>query len=248
MDSENINETVINARNDETIFSRFVKENRNFIASSAYSVTNKYVSEDSDVYSIALIAFHEAVKNFDESKGNFYSFAKIVITRRVTDYLRKETSYYNEIDVSMQTLNEDTGELNIKKIVRRKEAELAQDIEQDKKEKNDIREEINEVQQIFSLYGFSFYDLTSCSPKAEKTKNACAETVAEIINHEKLYGYMISNRSLPLNELTKICEVPRKIMERHRKYIIAAVIIMKGDYPLLQEYMHYIRKVMWQKQ
>jgi len=31
--------------------------------------------------------------------------------------------------------------------------------------------------------------------------------------------------------------VPRKVLERHRKYIIAAVVILTGDYPGLTDYL-----------
>lgn len=243
---EEINDIVRQAKNDERIFKRLVEENKSFISSCAYSITKQYVTDDSDVFSIALIAFNEAVQSFDPDKGNFYSFAKVVIQRRVLDHLRKEASYNNEVDVSMQTLNEDTGELNIKKIVRAKEAELSRRLEQDKKEKRDIKEEIADMQKILSAYGFSFYDLVSCSPKAEKTRNACAEIILIILNDSELYEYMVNNRSLPQSSLAQLCNVPRKLLERHRKYIIAAVEIMKGDFPLLQEYMQYIRKAMWQ--
>ena len=37
--------------------------------------------------------------------------------------------------------------------------------------------------------------------------------------------------------------LPRKILERHRNYIIAAVEILSGEYPLLAEYLSFIRKV-----
>jgi len=36
--------------------------------------------------------------------------------------------------------------------------------------------------------------------------------------------------------------VPRKIIERHRKYIIAATEIVGGDYPHLSQYMSFIKR------
>ncbi len=41
--------------------------------------------------SIALMAFNEAIDGYDTSKGSFLSFAKLVINRRLIDYLRKKT-------------------------------------------------------------------------------------------------------------------------------------------------------------
>jgi RNA polymerase sigma factor len=47
---------------------------------------------------------------------------------------------------------------------------------------------------------------------------------------------------LPLNIIEKYTNVPRKLLERHRKYIIAALEIMSGDFPNLAGYMEYIHQ------
>ncbi len=47
---------------------------------------------------------------------------------------------------------------------------------------------------------------------------------------------------MPVTLIEKNSKVPRKILERHRKYIIAAAEIMTGDYPCLAGYMRYIRE------
>jgi RNA polymerase sigma factor len=42
--------------------------------------------------------------------------------------------------------------------------------------------------------------------------------------------------------IEKNSQVPRKILERHRKYIVAAIEILSGEYPYLAEYLRYIRE------
>jgi RNA polymerase sigma factor len=42
--------------------------------------------------------------------------------------------------------------------------------------------------------------------------------------------------------IEKNTNVPRKILERHRKYIIAAIEILSGEYPYLADYLRYIRE------
>jgi RNA polymerase sigma factor len=49
-------------------------------------------------------------------------------------------------------------------------------------------------------------------------------------------------KMLPVNVVEKNAKVPRKILERHRKYIIAAVEILSGDFPYLAEYIRFIRE------
>ncbi|MDK2815343.1 MAG: polymerase sigma factor, partial [Thermoanaerobacter sp.] len=41
---------------------------------------------------------------------------------------------------------------------------------------------------------------------------------------------------LPIKDLISILKVSRKTIEKHRKYIIALVIIISEDLPLLKQY------------
>lgn len=47
-----------------------------------------------------------------------------------------------------------------------------------------------------------------------------------------------------MKELLKVSGLPKKVVERHRRYIIAAAEIMNGEYPLLKTYMEYIREAL----
>ena len=55
---------------------------------------------------------------------------------------------------------------------------------------------------------------------------------------------MRETKALPVKEILAVSDVKKKILERHRKYIIVAAEILNGEYPLLAEYMNYIRKQM----
>ena len=55
---------------------------------------------------------------------------------------------------------------------------------------------------------------------------------------------MKTSKTLPVKDISSDKSISVKILERHRKYIIAAAEIMNGDYPLLKEYMNYIRKAL----
>ena len=45
--------------------------------------------ENDDELSIALIAFNSACENYKEGKGNFFSYAKIVMRNALIDFFRK---------------------------------------------------------------------------------------------------------------------------------------------------------------
>ncbi len=53
---------------------------------------------------------------------------------------------------------------------------------------------------------------------------------------------MRQTRTLSVSIIEKNVPVPRKILERHRKYIVTAVEILSGDYPYLSEYLAFIKR------
>ncbi len=106
-----------------------------------------------------------------------------------------------------------------------------------------IKDEIDKVQALLEPYGFSFFELAVCSPKGAKAKGAVADSVAVLVENPAFFSMMRSNLELPMKELVKYSGAPRKIIEKHRKYIIAAAEILNGEFPELGEYFSYISKV-----
>jgi len=108
MNSLTINERVESIKNDEYGINKFIEEYKPFIASCVEKIVGRYVvyGQD-DELSIALIAFSEAIKAFDSSRGNFLSFAQNVIKRRIIDYYRKENKYNNVVFLKHHSDEED---------------------------------------------------------------------------------------------------------------------------------------------
>ena len=243
-------EEAVRAQNDPEFMNRFIERNRRFVMFCAFRTLKHFISESDDEWSVALIAFHEAVLAYGREKGNFKQFAALIIRRRLIDHLNAERRHAAEIpaDTFSADISEDEDDVSPLQLeLRKKEAELS---ENDSAHtggvpgSTPVRDEIEAVQQLLKHYGFSFFDLTECSPKAEKTKTACAALVKLLVTDEMLFLKMRDAKSLPVKDLCERSGVPRKIAERHRKYIIAAAEIMRGEYPLLQDYMDYIRKTL----
>lgn len=237
------------AQNDDQYLNEFIRENEHFIKVTAFHAINRFVSKSDDEWSVALIAFHEAVKSYDSSKGDFKAFASLVIKRRLTDYLisqsrRREVPLEPEV-LAGETPGEETATA-LQLEVQSKMAALSDSGEVASYVSGAVcvRDEIEAVQAILPLYGFSFFDLAECSPKKEKTKKACADAAAVLLRSPELFKKMQETRALPMKELQTLCRVPRKLLERHRRYLIAAAEILHGDYPLLSEYLDYIRKAL----
>ena len=241
---DELEQRVLRAKTDEQTFNALVTEHKSWILRCAADTARHYVTDSDDEWSIALMAFSEAVQSYEEGKGSFRGLAAMVIRRRVVDYLRTEGRHADELSVTPAAfedgLDEDeAGGVNLQ--VQQRMAEEADDAPGEDTASL-AREEIAEMQGILQLYGFSFFDLADASPKTEKTKKSCAQAVRTLIATAILMAQMRLKRLLPIKELSEACGVIRKILERHRKYIIAAAEILDGDFPILAGYMAFIKK------
>lgn len=236
LELSDLNYIAIKAASDEKTLNELIKQSEFFILKCASSVTHRYITKSDDEWSLALLAFSQAVKNYNLEKGGFLSFAELVIKRRLIDYCRTRSKYNAEIPVnpiafSSEWENEEENYVYFSVVDRASQTES-----------ESLKLEIEAANQIFKYYGFSFYDLADCSPKAEKTKTACARSVAFIFKNPALINEIRILKQLPLKIITENVNIPRKLLERHRKYIIAAIEILSGEFPYLSEYMRFIRK------
>lgn len=214
-----LDQRVLNITNNHDNLDNFINEYEYFILKSASRTSKKYISKSDDEWSVALDGFSKAIKEYNYKKGSFISFAELIIHRNIIDYYRKQNKYNSEIQV-----------------------EWIEDAAIIDSNSNNLKLEIETITQILKHYGFKFTNLTKCSPKAEKTKVGCAKAVAYLLKTPILIKEMRSTKQLCIKIIKKNVGIPRKTLERHRKYIIAATEIMNGDYPYLSEYLSYIKE------
>lgn len=229
MQSFFINEKVEKIKNNEDEINKFVEEYKPFIASCTEKVTGRFVKYgEDDELSIALLAFVEAVKTFDKNKGSFLPFAKNVIRRRLIDYFRKESRHSSVIPLSSCYSDEEEE----------KDLSVGQSIE--KHAIDEISEyrrlELEELKKELSKWDISFFDVANVSPKHKRTKKMCIDIINFLLSNSDLLHKIKSKKYLPISEIEKSTGIPRKKIERLRKYIIAVTIIMSGDYQYIQDY------------
>ena len=102
--------------------------------------------------------------------------------------------------------------------------------------------EIARLSATIRVYGISFTDLPDASPKHQKTKELCAVAVTYMIRHPEIVEDMRRTHLLPMKILQENCDIPRKTLERHRKYIMTATEVCLGDYPVITEYLRHMIK------
>ncbi len=232
------------AKTDDRVFEELIEQNKSRILRCASQTVGRYVTESDDEWSIALLAFHEAVQSYTPEKGSFHALAALIIRRRLVDDLRKADNRSAEISVSPEVFSGARADENtfapdhslygavIKKTVELNTTALAAN----------ARAEIAEMQTTLKAFGFSFFDVAKASPKAEKTKAACAIAIRTLLDSEELMQMLRTKRVMPIRELSRLSGVHKKILERHRKYIIAAANILDGDFPILSSYLRFVRK------
>jgi RNA polymerase sigma factor len=217
--------------NNEEI-NRFVEEYKPFIASCTKKYTGRYMryGED-DELSIALSAFVEAINSFNRSKGSFISFAKTVIRRRLIDYYRKEKRHLKL--VFFKDYTNEFGE----------EIDLTTQMSIEKHSIDEISNyrkiELEELKKELSEWDISFLDLAKSSPKQAKTREMCNEITGFIVSSPELIQIIKQKKYLPIMEIERNLNIPRKKIERVRKYLIAVVIVLTGDYQYIKDYVNW---------
>lgn len=104
------------------------------------------------------------------------------------------------------------------------------------------QDEIEAANTVFEKYGFAFYDLAASSPKSDKTRRSCAVAVGTLLHSPVLFASMQNAHSLPIKALAQQCGVSARTLTRHRDYIVAAALLIDGDYPILCTYLQTMRK------
>lgn len=231
------NELAVKAASDTACREQLILNNEQNILRTASLLCRRYISKSDDEWSVALGAFSHAVDVYNTSKGDFLPFAKMVIKRSLIDHYRSEQKNTREISVSPYTL-EGNGEADrnseeVRQAVMRSSEKIAD---------NSLVEEIIAADELLGEYGFRFMDLTTCSPKQERSREDCAAVIRYVLENERILYKLKHTHKLPVREISAASGISRKTIDRYRKYLIMAVLILDGDYPHLSGYLAFVRK------
>lgn len=235
--SLSINETVMQIKESSEEKNSFIQAYKPFVAATVEKSIGRYVKYgEDDELSIALIAFEEAINCYDKSKGSFLSFSKIVIQKRLIDYYRKEKKHQNVAYLSDFTSNQDDMEGVYEDAVTSDESVN----KYWEREINDLRKmELIELKLELQKWELTFLDVSKSSPKHLATKRAYLEAVKFLLDHQELVKKMKTKMYLPVADIEEGTKLPRKTIERARNYIIAAIIILTGDYYCIREFIDW---------
>ncbi|QHE51214.1 RNA polymerase sigma factor SigI [Pontibacillus sp. HMF3514] len=216
---------------DEELQNQLLKQYQPFIAKSVSEVCKRYIDPSKDdEFSIGLVAFNDAMKSYSSDKGSsFLSFAKLVVKRKVIDYIRNDQN--NPVVASLDQEYEEEDQMENPQEVRAAKEQYQQETESWHR-----RIEIQDFSEKLKLYKLSFQELTEVSPKHRDARESAIKVARTINEDDELRAFVMEKRKLPMKLLTDKVEVSKKTLERNRKFILAIFIILNEDYVFLKDY------------
>ncbi|AUJ25676.1 MULTISPECIES: RNA polymerase sigma-I factor [Virgibacillus] len=232
-----LEELVVMAQHGEqSVQNYLLKTYQPFVAKCVSEVCKRYIDiANDDEFSIGLWAFNEAIKSYNRERGSsFLGFAKLVIKRKVIDYIR-----YTQKNPTVLSLDEiydaDLLENPTEILAVKKQYQLAQDSWHRKQEILDFKEKLK-------VYKLSLAELTEVAPKHRDARESAIHTAKVLYEDKPLRDYVLAKRKLPIKQLVKKVDISKKTIERNRKYILAVFIVLTEDYLYLKDYLKVVKQ------
>ncbi|MCR4741237.1 MAG: hypothetical protein K5886_13385 [Lachnospiraceae bacterium] len=205
----------------------FISDERDHILHLTARILKRTVTDSDDEFSIALIAVSEAIDSYKAEKGNFWNYASLVIKSRILDEYRRNHSREAELLTDPSSFDgnirddDSMAEISIKAEISGKTAVYVD---------NTLKYEIEALSEELSAYDIDLFDLPKSAPKSSGTKKSCTDLILSFFLPPPLIALLRKTGKLPVKEMLERCNVSRKLIDRHRKFILASILIKDGDY------------------
>ncbi|MFC3038810.1 RNA polymerase sigma-I factor [Virgibacillus xinjiangensis] len=232
LNDPSLEEMVEMAQNgDHSIQNYILDTYKPFIATCVCEVCKRYIDPHrDDEFSIGLSAFNDAIFSYSPERGSsFLSFAKLVVKRRVIDYIRSMVKRPKVVSLD-ETYDMDRAETP-------REITAVQERYQIEKDAWHLREEIADFKEKLAEYKLSLAEIADVSPKHRDARESAIHTAMVLYDDEHLREKVQKKQKLPIKELVKSVNVSKKTLERNRKFILAIFIILSEDYLYLKDYL-----------
>lgn len=210
---------VLGAQKDEAELSGLIEAYTPFIRSSVLRHGGK-----EEHLTVGMEAFAEAVRAYAPEKGSFLKLADLVIRRRVTDALRRETPRHDEV----YYMEDENEELTL--------SSHAQEAYRLQERRKELLLEIGELTERLKQWGIEFSALAQSGPKHALSRKQCLRAVEYVTQNQIIRTSVFEKGVLPVQRIAKDTGISPKTLEKFRKYIVAASVICIGEYPLLKGY------------
>jgi RNA polymerase sigma factor len=227
---------VYEAKKDSKAADKLIEDYLPFIRSEATKYLNRPPTDSDDEMSIAMFAFFEAIRNYSHLKGPFLQYASLQIRHRLIDQSRKDKRHQGQISLDAP-LSGDTDDLTV--------GDTLQDQEnpyEDMEIREATRQEIAHLTTQMEEFGVSLTDVADNSPQQRRTLAACQKAVRYARNHPALLEDFLRTKKIPLTKLAEEAGVEKKTLERHRRYLVAVLLICTNGYEILRGHIMQVLK------
>lgn len=217
---------------DESLRNSIIESYQPFIKKVVSKVCNRFIDQTMDEFSVGMVAFNEAINQYQKGQGSkFLTFADMVIRRRIIDFIRKESRQMRNIYLD-QTDRSDENGMEESFVEQR----AAMDYYEEECQINERMEQIESYQQLLLNYGITFDVLSRHCPKHADARENAKIAAKRLVEHKALVQFLKKKKQLPIKDLLQFVSCSRKTIERNRKYIIALALIYIGGFSALKSY------------
>lgn len=227
-------QAVLAAKEDNDKADELIRQYIPFIRAEASKFLGHLCTDSDDAFSIAMIAFHEAILGYRRERGAFLSYAALLIRSRLIDEQRKEARHQGHLSLDADQ-GEDDRSLLDQVADRRDRYEESHNLEA-------TQQEIAELAAVMADFGVTFADIADNSPRQERTRLACLAAIRHAMENRSLLDSLLETRKLPLQQLVLGSGSDRKTLERHRKYILAMLLIQTNGYEIIRGHLRHLWK------
>ncbi|MBQ3090126.1 MAG: sigma-70 family RNA polymerase sigma factor [Oscillospiraceae bacterium] len=221
------------ARQDMRKADELIRAYLPFIRSEAAKFLARICTDQDDEYSIAMIAFYEAINNYNKERGSFLNYAAMLIRSRLIDYQRKEARHQGHLSLDEPSGEEDDRSLMDSIADHRDLIGEASNLEA-------TEQEIRELGEVMKGFGVSFTDVSANAPRQDRTMEACGKAIRYAAAHKEILDELLRTKKLPLARLALGSGVERKTLERHRKYILVMLLILTNGYEIIRGHLYHV--------
>ena len=102
--------------------------------------------------------------------------------------------------------------------------------------------EIEELTNQIQLFGVSLTDVADNCPRQQRTLEACRKVLNYAKENPELLDELLRTKRLPITKLSQGSGVDRKTLERHRKYMVAMLLIYTNGYEIIRGHIKQVLK------
>lgn len=183
-----------------------------------------------DELSIAMLAFYEAILQYEPARGAFLPYAARAIRSRLIDHFRREKRHVGVLSLHMPAGDSDDRSL-LDTLPDSRDAIAERD------DRRDARQEISEFGAKLAQFGLSFSDVADNCPRQDRTLAACRRVADFARTQPRLLRQVEDTGRLPMRELAQGSGTDPKTMERHRKYLVAILLAYTNGYERIRSHL-----------